>query len=189
MATATTTETRMLVEAAQAGDRAAFGRLYQHYREPVFRFIQFRVGNRHVAEDLTGDTFVRALRHLGQYTWQGKDVGAWLFTIARNLIADYYKTSRYRLDVSVDDFGPGRADTDRRGNPAAVAEANAMTAILDAALVELTHGERQVLALRFGADLTVTESARFLDMNEGAVKAAQHRAVRKLRRLLQAVPR
>src|SRR5262245_40612431 len=87
-----------LIERAQAGDGAAFGLLYDRYFDTVFRFVYFRVGNRQLAEDLTADTFLRALKRIGSFTWQGRDLGAWLVTIARNLVADHFKSGRYRLE-------------------------------------------------------------------------------------------
>ena len=100
-----------LVERAQAGDAEAFGLIYDRYVDTVFRFIYFRVGNRPLAEDLTSDTFLRALKRIGSFTWQGRDLGAWLVTIARNLVADHFKSGRYRLEVTTGDV----LDADRRG--------------------------------------------------------------------------
>lgn len=81
------TEVWALVERAQAGEAEAFGLIYDRYVDTVFRFVYFRVGNRQLAEDLTSDTFLRALKRIGSFTWQGRDLGAWLVTIARNLVA------------------------------------------------------------------------------------------------------
>jgi RNA polymerase sigma-70 factor (ECF subfamily) len=93
----------MLVERAQAGEAEAFGLLYDRYFDTVFRFVYFRVGNRQLAEDLTSDTFLRALKRIGSFTWQGRDLGAWLVTIARNLVADHFKSGRYRLEITTGD--------------------------------------------------------------------------------------
>ncbi|GAA3056370.1 sigma-70 family RNA polymerase sigma factor [Streptomyces olivoverticillatus] len=89
-----------LVERAQAGEAEAFGRLYDQYADTVYRYIYYRVGGRATAEDLTSETFLRALRRIGTFTWQGRDFGAWLVTIARNLVADHFKSSRFRLEVT-----------------------------------------------------------------------------------------
>ncbi|MGW4874337.1 sigma factor, partial [Streptomyces chartreusis] len=75
-----------LVERAQAGEADAFGRLYDQYSDTVYRYIYYRVGGKATAEDLTSETFLRALRRIGTFTWQGRDFGAWLVTIARNLV-------------------------------------------------------------------------------------------------------
>ena len=89
-----------LVERAQAGEAEAFGRLYDQYSDTVYRYIYYRVGGKATAEDLTSETFLRALRRISTFTWQGRDFGAWLVTIARNLVADHFKSSRFRLEVT-----------------------------------------------------------------------------------------
>ncbi|MGH3423136.1 MAG: sigma-70 family RNA polymerase sigma factor, partial [Nocardioidaceae bacterium] len=88
-----------LVDLACKGDAEAFGQLYDHYLPGVFRFVYYRVSSRTLAEDLTSETFTRALRSIGKFRWQGKDFGAWLTTIARNLVADHFKSSRQRLEI------------------------------------------------------------------------------------------
>ncbi len=92
-----------LVQRAQAGDADAFGELYDRYVDLVYRYVYYRVASQQLAEDLTSETFLRALRRIGSFTWQGRDVGAWFVTIARNLIADHYKSGRYRLELTTDD--------------------------------------------------------------------------------------
>src|ERR687893_893761 len=94
-----TTASWELVSAAQRGDQEAFGRLYGRYVGPVSRFLTSRVSDRALAEDLTSETFLRALRRIDSVHDQGHDVGAWFTTIARNLIADHVKSSRHRLDT------------------------------------------------------------------------------------------
>src|SRR5205814_828483 len=94
-----------LVNAAQQGDTAAFGKLYDRYVDVVYRYVLFRVGDRNLAEDITSETFLRALRRITSISYQGRDVGAWFVTIARNLIFDHVKSSRYRLEVSTPELG------------------------------------------------------------------------------------
>ncbi|SNT56295.1 RNA polymerase sigma-70 factor, ECF subfamily [Actinacidiphila glaucinigra] len=86
-----------LVERAQAGEREAFAALYDHYGDTVYRKVYYRVGGKATAEDLTSETFLCALRRIGTFTWQGRDFGAWLVTIARNLVSDHFTSSRFRL--------------------------------------------------------------------------------------------
>jgi hypothetical protein len=76
-----------LVHQAQEGDAEAFGRLYDHYVTMVHRYVYHRLGDRATAEDVTSETFVRALRRIDSLSFQGRDVGAWLVTIARNIIS------------------------------------------------------------------------------------------------------
>ncbi|MEU2775419.1 sigma-70 family RNA polymerase sigma factor [Streptomyces sp. NPDC007162] len=88
------------VEHAQAGDGAAFAQLYTAYSDTVYRYVYYRVGGRATAEDLTSEVFARALQRLSTFTWRGRDFGAWLVTIARNLVADHFTSARFRLEVT-----------------------------------------------------------------------------------------
>ena len=95
-----------LVELARAGDKDAFGLLYDHYQASVYRFLYYRTRSQVLAEDLTSETFFRALRSMNSFRWQGKDFGAWLMTIARNLTTDHFKSGRARLEMTTEDMTP-----------------------------------------------------------------------------------
>ncbi len=176
-------ELRDLVLRATGGESEAFGALYGHYSELVYRYVYYRVGTHALAEDLTSETFLRALRRVSVFTWQGKDFGAWLVTIARNLILDHFKSSRYRLEVSTPELldngrweeGPERAVLDSLTNRA-----------LFAAVRALGNEQRECVVLRFLHGLSVAETAEVMGKNAGAVKALQYRAVRSLARLCPA---
>lgn len=172
-----------LVEAAQHGDAGAFGQLYDRYVESVFRYVLFRVGDRALAEDVTSETFLRALRRIGSLTYQGRDVGAWFVTIARNLVLDHVKSSRFRLEVAT-------ADPDDANNPQAGPEHQVLTQLTHTELLrcvaQLGDDQRECIVLRFLQGLSVAETAAIMDRNEGAIKALQHRAVRRLAQLLPA---
>lgn len=175
-----------LVERAQAGDRAAFGEIYGRYEDKIFRFVYFRVDARPLAEDITADTFFRAFNRIDSFTWQGRDLGAWLVTIARNLIADHFKSGRYRLEVAT-----GLFDTAEGANALPLADAAPghvikadLSHAVQAAIAKLpTPNQREVIRLRFFEDLSVTETAMRMGINEGATKVLQYRAVKSLRRL------
>ena len=94
-----------LVELARKGDAEAFGMLYDHYQGSVYRFLFYRTRSSQLAEDLTSETFFRALRSMQSFRWQGKDFGAWLMTIARNLATDHFKAGRTRLEMTTEDMG------------------------------------------------------------------------------------
>lgn len=180
-------DVRELVARAQAGDAAAFGELYERYVATIYKFVSYRThGDRGLTEDLTADTFVRAMIAVRRFSWQGRDLGAWLATIARNLLADHYKSGRVRLTTVTESVGVDRADGDRRQSPEWVAEVNETRAQLLTAIGQLTAEQRQCVLLRFYLDLSVAETAAAMGMNEGAVKALQYRATCALRRLLPA---
>ncbi|MCP2326465.1 RNA polymerase sigma-70 factor (ECF subfamily) [Hamadaea flava] len=174
-----------LVERAQAGEAAAFGLIYDRYVDTVFRFIYFRVGNRPLAEDLTSDTFLRALKRIGSFTWQGRDLGAWLVTIARNLVADHFKSGRYRLEVTTGDvLDADREDRGPEGSPEAAVVDHITNVALLTAVKQLNPEQQECIVLRFLQGFSVAETAQAMGKNEGAIKALQYRAVRALARLL-----
>jgi RNA polymerase sigma-70 factor (ECF subfamily) len=174
-----------LVERAQAGEAEAFGLIYDRYVDTVFRFIYFRVGNRQLAEDLTADTFLRALKRIGSFTWQGRDLGAWLVTIARNLVADHFKSGRYRLEVTSGDvLDADREDRGPEGSPEAAVVDHITNVALLTAVKQLNPEQQECIVLRFLHGFSVAETAQTMGKNEGAIKALQYRAVRALARLL-----
>ncbi|WP_184575360.1 ECF subfamily RNA polymerase sigma factor, BldN family [Streptomyces zagrosensis] len=170
-----------LVERAQSGEAEAFGRLYDQYSDTVYRYIYYRVGGRATAEDLTSETFLRALRRIGTFTWQGRDFGAWLVTIARNLVADHFKSSRFRLEVTTGEMLD--ANEVARSPEDSVLESLSNAALLQA-VRRLNPQQQECVTLRFLQGLSVAETARVMGKNEGAIKTLQYRAVRTLARLL-----
>jgi RNA polymerase sigma-70 factor, ECF subfamily len=174
-----------LVERAQAGEAEAFGLIYDRYVDVVFRFIYFRVGNRQLAEDLTSDTFLRALKRIGSFTWQGRDLGAWLVTIARNLVADHFKSGRYRLEITTGDvLDADKEDRGPEGTPETAVVDHITNVTLLTAVKQLNPEQQECIVLRFLQGFSVAETAKAMGKNEGAIKALQYRAVRALARLL-----
>jgi RNA polymerase sigma-70 factor (ECF subfamily) len=170
-----------LVRRAQGGDAEGFGQLYDRYVDVVYRFLYARVGDRATAEDFTSETFVRALRRIDSLSFQGRDVGAWLVTIARNIVLDHVKSSRVRLEVPTADM----RDADRATDGPEEAVLQRLTnAALFAAIAQLSADQRECLVLRFLQGLSVAETAAAMGKKDGAVKALQHRAVRRLATLV-----
>ena len=170
-----------LVTLAQQGDAEAFGQIYDAYVDTIYRYLYYRVGSHAVAEDLTSETFLRALRRIDSFSWQGKDIGAWFVTIARNLVADHVKSSRFRLEVSTADM----LDADRADGGI---EDEVLSRIQNAALLDavrqLKPEQQECIVLRFLQGLSVAETAKVLSRSEGAVKQLQLRAVRALAKLV-----
>jgi RNA polymerase sigma-70 factor (ECF subfamily) len=180
-----TAVTLELVRRAQAGDADAFGELYDRYVDLVYRFVYYRVSSAQLAEDLTSETFLRALRRITSFTWQGRDVGAWFVTIARNLVADHYKSSRQRLELTTDDVSTvgGAPRMVEDGPERAVLQSMQNTVLLEA-VQQLGAEQRECIVLRFLQGLSVAETAAAMGKNDGSIKALQYRAVRSLSRLL-----
>ena len=170
-----------LVELARGGDTEAFGLLYDHYQPSVYRFLYYRTRSVALAEDLTSETFFRALRNMNNFRWQGRDLGAWLMTIARNLTTDHYKAGRTRLELTTEDMTLHDDATD--GPEDAVLE-GITNEILLGALTELPTEQRECLIMRFLQGLSIAETALALDRSDGAVKQLQLRGVRNLAKLL-----
>ncbi|HYH30173.1 MAG TPA: sigma-70 family RNA polymerase sigma factor [Pseudonocardia sp.] len=170
-----------LVKAAQDGDMVAFGELFDRYYDVVFRYVLFRTGDRSLAEDLTQETFVRALRRISSVSYQGRDIGAWFVTIARNLIFDHVKSSRYRLEQTTNEIIELSPST---GGPEQQVLDLATNDELLRCVRKLNPDQQECIQLRFLQGLSVAETAEIMDRNEGAVKALQHRAVRRLAQLL-----
>jgi RNA polymerase sigma-70 factor (ECF subfamily) len=173
--------TWQLVRRAQQGDGDAFGELYDRYVDTVYRFIYFRVNDRALAEDFTSETFLRALRRIGSVNYQGRDIGAWFVTIARNIVFDHTKSARHRLEVTTDET-PERDD--RAPGPEDVVLQQLTAERLMQAVAQLGNEQRECVVLRFVQGFSVNETAEVMGKNAGAIKALPHRAIRKLAELV-----
>jgi RNA polymerase sigma-70 factor (ECF subfamily) len=171
-----------LVELARGGDADAFGLLYDHYQPSVHRFLFYRTRSTALAEDLTSETFFRALRSMTSFRWQGKDFGAWLMTIARNLATDHFKAGRTRLELTTEDMG--LHDDATNDGPEDAVLAGLTNEILLAALKQLPDEQRDCLIMRFLQGMSIAETAAVLDRSDGAVKQLQLRGVRNLAKLM-----
>ena len=170
-----------LVELARTGDSEAFGLLYDHYQGSVYRVLFYRTRSVQLAEDLTSETFFRALRSMNNFRWQGKDFGAWLMTIARNLATDHFKAGRTRLELTTEDMG---LHDDATEGPETSVLASLTNEILLKALTELPSEQKDCLIMRFLQGMSIAETAAVLGRSDGAVKQLQLRGVRNLAKLM-----
>jgi RNA polymerase sigma-70 factor (ECF subfamily) len=165
-----------LLRRAQRGDAEAFAALYRANVQAIFRYIAHRVNNVHLAEDLTGDVFIRALEGLPSYTDQGKPFIAWLYRIAHARVVDHYRRTERRpveSDMEAEPL-PFTPDLDKGLLRRQAARA------LRAAIAELTDEQQQVVILRFIEGHRIETVAQMMGKNANAVKALQHRALRSL---------
>ncbi|MBD8870833.1 sigma-70 family RNA polymerase sigma factor [Nocardioides donggukensis] len=170
-----------LVELARGGDKEAFGLLFDHYHPSVYRFLFYRTRSQTLAEDLASETFFRALRSMNNFRWQGKDFGAWLMTIARNLTTDHFKAGRTRLEQTTEDMGLHDDATEGPENTVLSALTNE---VLLTSLQELPKEQQECLIMRFLQGMSIAETAQVLGRSDGAVKQLQLRGVRNLAKLL-----
>ncbi|HVM14020.1 MAG TPA: sigma-70 family RNA polymerase sigma factor [Egibacteraceae bacterium] len=171
------------VRLAQEGSAHAFALLYDRYFDQVFAYVYHRVGHRQTAEDLVSDVFLRALRRIGSFRWQGVDFGAWLTTIARNRVHDHFKSSRFRLESTVGEV----YDTPQTGSPddpeQAAVDGDLARQVREA-MSRLNDEQAEVLYLRFIQHLNVAETGAVMGKTDGAVKALQYRALKSLAKLV-----
>jgi RNA polymerase sigma-70 factor (ECF subfamily) len=170
-----------LVELARSGDKEAFGLLFDHYHPSVYRFIYYRTRSQALAEDLASETFFRALRSMNSFRWQGRDFGAWLMTIARNLCTDHFKAGRTRLELTTEDMGLHDDATD---GPETAVLAQLTNETLLTCLKQLPKEQQECLIMRFLQSMSIADTAKVLGRTEGAVKQLQLRGVRNLAKLM-----
>jgi RNA polymerase sigma-70 factor (ECF subfamily) len=171
---------RRLVERGQRGDRDALEELYLIHFDRIYSYLHMSVGNRHDAEDLTNQTFVKMLESIGRFEWRKVPISAWLFRIAHNLAMDHFRSSR-RLQPEEELPEPEYAAEHS-------AEEEAFQAIgrrsMLAMIENLSHDQQQVLTLKFVFNFGNSEVATILGKTEGAIKSLQHRALATLHRQL-----
>jgi RNA polymerase sigma-70 factor (ECF subfamily) len=155
------------------------GELYDRHAPRIYAYIYRRVGDAHLAEDLTGDVFVRVLNAIqSERIWE-TSFQAWLYRIAHNLVVDTYRRRPRENDLALDERLVAAGD-----DPVAKVTQKLSHQQLGAAIGRLTPDQQQVLALRFGEGMTAREVAEITGKTVGAIEAMQHRALAALRRVL-----
>jgi RNA polymerase sigma-70 factor, ECF subfamily len=170
--------------AARLREPAALTRIYTAYAPALFRFFMASVSDRHLAEDLTGSTFVSAIEGLPKFRGPVEALGGWLFQIARHDLYDHRrKQSRSRTEP-LDDNLTEAAASDATVDPEELAIDRLEGSRVMGALRELSPDQREVLLLRMAGGMTAPEVAAVLGKTTGAVKALQHRGLASLARVL-----
>src|SRR4051794_21168645 len=174
-------ELRKLVERAQQGDRAALEELYLIHFDRIYSYLHVSVGNRHDAEDLTTQTFMKMLEAIKRFRWQSAPFSAWLFRIAHNLAMDHFRANkRWQPEEEVPEPDPGEGSA---------AEEEALESIGRQSMLELienlSNEQQQVLTLKFVFNFSNADAATILDKTEGAIKSLQHRALASLQRQME----
>ena len=170
--------------AARLREPAAVSRIYTAYAPALFRFFMASVGDRHLAEDLTGTTFVSAIESLPRFRGPVEALGGWLFQIARHDLYDHRRRqARARMEPLEDNLDEAAVLAGAE-DPEELAIARLEGGRVLAALGDLSPDQREVLLLRMAAGLTAPEVADILGKTTGAVKALQHRGLASLARVL-----
>ena len=167
------TDLRRLVGLAQDGDREALEALYLLHFDRIYSYLHLSVGNRHDAEDLTTQTFLKMLEAIGRFRWRSAPFSAWLFRIAHNLAMDHFRASKR--------WQPEEEVPEPEGAHESSAEEEALQSIGRKSMLrlieDLSNEQQQVLTLKFVFNFSNGEAATILDKTEGAVKSLQHRAL------------
>lgn len=166
-----------LVDAAGNGDAEAFGLLYRQHRDTVLREVCRITGDPVLAEDITSETFLRALSRLETLTHRKGSFRGWLLTIARHLMLDEWKSMRHRrvtlgLDAVAEPVAPD--------NPATDACCSETRAVVRDLLGRLTPLQRECVTMRFLRGFSVARTAEHLERSPNATRALQFRALREL---------
>lgn len=172
---------QQVVEAAQGGDQVALATLYDHYFPRVYRYVSARLVSNEDAEDVTTEIFLRIIENLRSFSWRGLPFGAWVFRIARNEVVSHVRRQKTRsgtapLTETIQDPSPDHVEQ---------IVIQFTIATVRQATEQLPEAQRQVITLRFGAGLSVAETAKALGKTENNVKVLQHKAIAKLQTMVR----
>ncbi|MGB3713019.1 MAG: sigma-70 family RNA polymerase sigma factor [Candidatus Promineifilaceae bacterium] len=165
-----------LIERAKS-DSEAFGELYERHFDRIYNYIYYRTGNIHDAEDLTARVFFRAIQHIGNYIDQGGPFSAWLYSIARNLLANWYRDNSRRTMIPIDAMAQLRS----ADGPELESEIVENRATLLAAIRRLPDDRQDLLILKYVNKQSNAEIGRILGRSEGAIKSLYHRTLLSLK--------
>jgi len=169
-------EIEELVLKSQKGDQEAFGKVYDLYVTPIYRYIFYKVSDSDV-EDLTEILFLKAWENIRKYKKRKKtSFKSWLFRIAHNLVVDHYRLNREHASLD-----PWISDTKKEADPARLAQDSLNNERLKFAISKLKKGYQQILILKFINDLSNTEISEVLKKSEGSVRILQFRALKALK--------
>lgn len=170
-------EEAALIKAAQR-DPAQFSALYDHWVTPIYRYLLSRLADPHAAEDLTSLVFLKALEDLGRYQHRGH-FAAWLFAIARHLVADHYHQAGRETPMEAASNLPDTSDLLES------AERGDQIRRLRGLMSDLSDADRELLRLRFTAGLKYAEIAYLLAHSEAAIKKQTYRILDRLRKQME----
>lgn len=164
---------RELVESARSLDSSAWAQIFDDNYRAIYNLARLRLGDQEAAEDVASQVFTEALAGIRRYHYRGVPLRAWLFRIARNLVADALRQrSRSTLATATLAADPVSADS---------APAVQLRRDLEQGMRHLTPDQQSVLVLRFFLDLDVEEVAQALGKRPGAIRSLQFRALQQMR--------
>jgi RNA polymerase sigma-70 factor (ECF subfamily) len=174
-----TTLDRELLQHAREYDAQALARIYDRYAEPIYRYLYRYLGDAAQAEDLTSEVFLRLLNVLNTPRAPRDQLQGWLYRVAHNVAMDWFRQRAKDENLVSNEVLLGEDNS-----PLAELEKRQTRGRLRAAIRQLTVDQQRVLLLRFGQGYKIAETSQLMGKSEGAVKILQHRAIRRLRKLL-----
>ena len=159
--------------------RETFAEFYEQYMPKIFRYIRYRVSNIQLTEDLTSVTFEKALTGFSKYSSDRAKFSTWIFAIARNVVIDHYRASGRRETTTVLEEAIEIPSVD--SSPGEKLERKVELQALQVYLAELSEEEREIIQLKFGAELNNRQIAKMLGLSETNIGTRLYRTVRKLR--------
>lgn len=176
-----TSELKSATRKAAEGDERAAASLFDHYHPRLYRYALAKLGSHADADEIAAEVFARALRDIDRFRWRGGGFEAWIFRIASNLVVDKVRTAARERVGHDPDFDPGA--TIESGPESLAVEAES-SAELRAKLDRLAPDQREVLVLRFAAQLNTNEVGRVMGRRPNAVRQLQFRALTSLRQMM-----
>lgn len=171
-----------LLTAARQGQEAAVMQIYESYFPPIYEYIRLRVNDRHEAEDLASEVFLKFVKALHGPNAPRHSLRGWLFKVARNAIATHHVKIKQQPEIELEEWFAAPTDQD----PEIIFLRNLSTHTIHEAMRRLTTEQQEVLVLRFGQQLSLEETADIMGKSIGAIKTMQFRAVESMRRSLNA---
>jgi RNA polymerase sigma-70 factor (ECF subfamily) len=168
-----------LIKDAAGGDNNAFGMLYERYVQKIYSYIYYRTGNVNEAEDLTARVFHRSFKHIHNYDQRGVPFSAWLYRIAHNLVANWYRDRSRKKEVVLEDHIPSQFHFDFPEN---ALERNQENEKLLIAIRKLPAERQQLIILKFVEGLSNAEIGVIMRKSEGAIKSLYHRTLTSIRK-------
>lgn len=174
------TDDSVLLRRAREYDTQVLVEIYDCYAESIYRYLYRYLGNADLAEDLTSEVFLRLLQALGTSRAPRDRLRGWLYRVAHNLAMDWFRQQAKGTAVPLNE----ELTTDGVSSLDSLQKRQSHQRLREA-ISQLTPSQQQVVLLRFGEDLKLKEIGQTLGKSEGSVKLIQHRAIKRLRKLLE----
>jgi len=171
----------ILIKESRSGEAGSFGKLYDIYQPQIYRFIFLKVSRKEEAEDLTHQVFLSAWQNIKKYQIRKFPFSSWLYRIAKNKVIDFYRTSKNNISIEL----VNESEFKNLPSPEMKTENSLEIKKVKKAMSFMNQEQQDVIIMRFVEDMPTKEVANILGKSEGAIKLIQHRALNKLKKILE----